>query len=164
VDRVGLVAELIIPALGVLLTAYYFASTYNLAWEAKATGVVVGTVLLALCAIHGARVLARARGGRERFGFGNLFADTALNRQRLTLVALTLAFVVAARWIGTTLGLFLVLIAGMRVLGVRSWRQLLGIATITSATVYVLLIWLLNTRLPRGLPERALGALLGGGG
>ena len=162
--RVGLAAELIIPALGCLLTGYYLVSTSGLSWEAKATGTVVGVVLLALCAVHLARILLRAAQGAGRFDFGDLFAVTAFNRQRLQLLLLTLAFIVGARWIGTTLGLFLVIIAGMWVLGVRNWRQLIGIAGFTAATVYALLIWLLNTRLPRGIPEQILGTLLGGGG
>jgi Tripartite tricarboxylate transporter TctB family len=162
--RVGLAAELIIPALGCLLTGYYLVSTSGLSWEAKATGTVVGVVLLALCAVHLARVLLRAAHGAGRFDFGDLFADTPFNRQRLQLLVLTLAFIVGARWIGTTLGLFLVVIAGMWVLGVRNWRQLVTISAITSATVYFLLIWLLNTRLPRGIPEQILDRLLGGGG
>ena len=65
---------------------------------------------------------------------------------------------------GTTLGLFLVLIAGMWTLGVTSIRQLLLIAGITAATVYVLLIYLVSSRLPQGPVEWLIAKIFGIGG
>ena len=62
-------------------------------------------------------------------------------------------FIIALPWIGTTLGLFLVLIACMRLLGVTSIRQLVTVAAATAATVYVLLIYLVSSRLPQGPVE-----------
>ena len=47
-----------------------------------------------------------------------MFADTLFNRQRLALVVLVALFIIALPWTGTTLGLFLVLIASMWTLGV----------------------------------------------
>jgi hypothetical protein len=35
--------ELIIPGLAVAFTAYYFWTVQELAWEAKANGIVIGT-------------------------------------------------------------------------------------------------------------------------
>ena len=67
-------------------------------------------------------------------------------------------------WTGTTLGLWLLLIASMLVMGVRSPMRLLSVATIAAATVYGLLIFLLNTRLPRGLIEKLIAGALGQGG
>ena len=53
-----------------------------------------------------------------------MFADTLFNRQRLALIVLVALFIIALPWTGTTLGLFLVLIASMWTLGVTSIRQL----------------------------------------
>lgn len=156
-------ADLLIPLFGSGLTLYYLTSTWELGWEAKATGTVVGTVLLALCALHLLRVLVTLRARRGTLGLGGLFRLTPFNRQRLALILLALAFVLTVRWIGTTLGLFLLILANLWVMGVRNPRQLIAIPLVTAATVYVLLIWLLNTRLPRGIPEKVLGAMLGGG-
>jgi hypothetical protein len=64
-------------------------------------------------------------------------------------------------WLGTTLGLFLVMMASMWVLGVREWRTLIGTAFAVAATVYILFIALLDSRLPTGLVERLLSSLLG---
>ena len=60
-----------------------------------------------------------------------MFADTLFNRQRLALVVLVALFIIALPWTGTTLGLFLVLIASMWTLGVSSIRQLVLVAAIT---------------------------------
>ena len=77
----------------------------------------------------GARSIASCKGSGS-FGFGDLFANTLFNRQRLALGLLIAAFIAALPWTGTTLGLFLVLIAGMWTLGVTSIRQLLLVAAI----------------------------------
>jgi hypothetical protein len=82
--------------------------------------------------------------------------------QRLGLVALVAAFIASIQWIGTTLGLFLLLIGCMLLTGVRSVRALVVVAATTSLIVYVLLIYLLNSRLPQGPVERLLGSVLGG--
>ena len=83
------------------------------------------------------------------------------NRQRLALLLLTAGFIAALPWTGTTLGLFLVLIAGMWTLGVTSIRQLIGIAATTAATVYVLLIYLVSSRLPQGPVEWLIAKIFG---
>ncbi|MFM9469933.1 hypothetical protein ACKI1K_45620, partial [Streptomyces scabiei] len=73
-------------------------------------------------------------------------------------------FIAALPWTGTTLGLFLVLIASMRVLGVTSIRTLVVVAGVTAATVYVLLIYLVSSRLPQGPIEWLIARAFGIGG
>lgn len=157
--RDALGADLIVPALACLLTGYYLVSTNGLVWEAKATGVAVGVVLLGLCAIQLARIAIALATGAGRAGFGELFVNTPFNRQRFALVALTALFIGTIGWVGTTLGLFLLLIGGMLVLGVRSVSALLGVAFAAAASVYLLLILLLGSKLPRGPVENLLAAL-----
>ena len=43
--RAALGADFIIPLLACGLTLYYFVSTLDLVWEARATGTVIGLVL-----------------------------------------------------------------------------------------------------------------------
>jgi hypothetical protein len=50
----------------------------------------------------------------------------------------------------------------MLLMGVRSVRALIGVALATTAVVYVLLIWLLNSRLPQGPAEKLIKLLTGG--
>jgi hypothetical protein len=155
-------ADFIIPVLALALVAYYSVTTLGLAWEAKATGVFIAAVLVPLCAVHMIRMTLAISRGRGTFSLGDLITNTPVNRQRLGLVVLVAAFIATIQWIGTTLGLFLLLIGCMLLTGVRSIRALLGVAAATSAIVYVLLIHLLNSRLPHGPVERLLGSVLGG--
>ena len=149
--RALLGADFIIPALACGLTAYYLASTADLVWEARATGVVIGLILLALCIAHCTRLVLRIASGRASFGTGELFADTAFNRQRLGLAAMVLVYILTIYWIGATVGLFFLLVGCMWLLGVRSVRTLVAIALVAAVLVHLALIVLLDSKLPRGL-------------
>ena len=162
--REPLAADFIIPLLACGLAGYYLATTTDLVWEARAAGVAVGVPLIAMSVFHMGRTIYRIVQGSGSFSGGEMFANTLFNRQRLALIALIALFIAALPWTGTTLGLFLVLIAGMWTLGVRSIRQLLGIAATTAAVVYVLLIYLVSSRLPQGPVEWLITRLFGIGG
>jgi hypothetical protein len=162
--REPLGADFIIPVLACILAGYYLATTTDLVWEARAAGVAVGVPLILMCVGHMGRTIYRIAQGHGSFGFGEIFENTLFNRQRLGLLISISLFIIALPWTGTTLGLFLVLIATMWLLGVRSIRQLLGIATVTALTVYVLLIYLVSSRLPQGPIEWFIGWLFGIGG
>jgi hypothetical protein len=159
--REPLGADFIIPLMSCGLAGYYLATTTDLVWEARAAGVAVGVPLIAMCVFHMGRTLYRIQQGRGSFSFGEIFANTLFNRQRLILGLLTAAFIGALPWTGTTLGLFLVLVAGMRMLGVTSIRQLVGVAATTAAVVYVLLIYLVSSRLPQGPVEWLIAWIFG---
>ncbi len=155
-------ADFIIPLLAIALIAYYTATTLSLSWEAKVTGVFIGAVLGPLCAVHIVRMGLAVSRRHATLGFGDLVANTPFNRQRLGLVAFVAIFIAAIEWIGTATGLFFLLTACMLLMGVRSVRALLGVALTTTAVVYLLLIYFLNSRLPQGPVERLLASLLGG--
>jgi hypothetical protein len=161
VERPALGADLIIPLLGSSLAIYYLVSTAELDWEARSAGLFVGSVLLTLCAIQLVRILGAAVTGRGTLGLGGLLSNTLHNRRRLALIGLVALFIATISWAGTTLGLWLLLIASMLVMGVRSPIRLLAVATTASAVVYVLLILILNTRLPRGILEKLIAGALG---
>jgi hypothetical protein len=154
-------ADLIVPGLATGLTLYYLVTTADLVWEAKATGLFVGAVLLALCAAQFLRLGRRIVARRGSLSLGELIANDVHDRRRLGLLVLVAFFVATIGWLGTTLGLFLLLVGSMLVMGVRDVRTLAAVALTTSAVVYVLLILLLNTRLPRGLLEKLLAAAFG---
>lgn len=162
-NRQPLGAELIIPGLALALVAYYVVSTDELAWEAKATGVLVGVVLSVLCSVHLIRVASSVVRGKASLRLGALVADTPDNRKRLGLVVLTSLFIGTIGWVGTTLGLFVLLISLMLLMGVRELKTLFLVAFCTTATVYVLLIYLLGSKLPAGVIEKSIAALTGGG-
>ena len=154
-------ADLIIPVLAAAFTIYFLVSSSHLVWEARANGTLIGICLLGLIALQVARVAAQVRTGRGTLGFGSLLERSTAQYQRLGILLILIAFVMTIQWLGTTLGLFLVMMASMWVLGVREWRTLVGIAFAVAATVYILFIALLDSRLPTGLVERLLSSLLG---
>jgi hypothetical protein len=151
--REPLAADFIVPLLACGLAIYYLVTTADLVWEARAAGVAVGVPLLALCFIHMGRTAWRIAQGRGSFSAGDMFADTLFNRQRLVLIILIGLFIATLPWVGTTLGLFLVLVAGMWMLGVTRIRTLVIVAATTCAVVYVLLMYLVASRLPHGPVE-----------
>lgn len=144
-------AYFLIPLMACGLTAYYLVSTNGLIWEAKATGIVIGVVLLALCGAQILRLGLKIARGEGTFGFGDLVEDTLFNRQRFALLILSALFIATLPWIGTTVGLFLLIVASVRLMGVRDWRVLVAVAAITAATVHFLLIYLLGSQLPQGV-------------
>lgn len=148
--RAALGGDFIIPALGCGLTLYYLASTTDLVWEARATGTVIGLTLLALCAVLFVRLGLRISSGEASFSFGDLFKNEEFNRQRFGLAAMMALYIVTIYWVGATVGLFFLLIGCMWLLGVRSMRQLLGIALSAALFVHLTLIVLLDSKLPRG--------------
>lgn len=157
-------ADFIIPGLAVAFTSYYIVSTAHLTWEARSTGWLVGFSLLALCLIQ---IIALGRGLMSRTlspGFGDLLANTQNNRRRLGLLVAMLAFTSLLPITGTTLGLLLVLVAGMLIMGVRNPRHLAGVSLITAALVFTLFIWLTRSRMPQGALDHALLALIAAAG
>jgi hypothetical protein len=159
-----LAADFILPLLACGLTAYFFVNTVDLVWEAKATGIFIGIILALLCVAHMVRMALRIMAGRNIFSFGELFDNHLFNQQRLALFGLMVLFIVTLPWVGTTLGLILLLAGSMLVMGVRDIRPLLGVSFVTAGTVYVLLIYLLGSRLPQGPVEKFLGWLTSLGG
>jgi len=151
--REPLASDFIIPVLASGLAIYYIVTTNDLVWEARAAGLFVGVPLLVMCGFVIARTIYRIVKGEGSFSGGDLFANTPFNWQRLGLIVILAAFVWKIERTGTTLGLFLVLVASMWMLGVRSIKQLLLIAGTTCMVVYVLLMYLVGSRLPRGPVE-----------
>ena len=160
--RPALGADLIIPLLAVAFTTYYLVSTAHLTWEAKANGVVIGILLYALIAVHLVRIGLRVARGEATLGLGELVDFDRPQKQRIALVAITALFIAALPWTGTSLGLFLTMFAMMWVLGERTWPMLVGVSLATTATVYLLFIVFLQTRLPEGPVEHLLLWLSGG--
>lgn len=152
--------EFIIPALAVAFTVYYFWTVEDLAWEAKANGVVVGAILLVLVALLVLRIGWRVARGQASLRV-SLGGDAATNRLRLALFALTAAMVLALPFLGTVPTLGLMLLGGMWLLGGRHWPSMIAVAVITPLVVWATLIVGIGTRFPFGPFEHGMAALLG---
>lgn len=152
-------ADLVIPTLALGFAIYFFFSIADLAWEAKANGVLIGVVLLVLIAVQLARI-----GTRLARGEGDLRADAlwlprdALGK-RVAMVALTVVFIAALEWLGLTLSLLLAMLAALYVMGVRKLSTLLWVSSAVAAAAYLLFIATLDSAFPHGPIERLLAAL-----
>jgi hypothetical protein len=162
-ERPALGADLIIPGLALAFTTYFLVTTLNLTWEAKANGVVVGIALYILIAAQLIRIGRRVAAGEATLGLGELARLDTAQKQRIALVAITALFILTLPWVGINIGLFLTMLTSMWVLGERSWPVLLGWSVGTTATVYMVFVWFLHTKLPTG-PIEALVSWLAGGG
>jgi hypothetical protein len=147
-------ADLVIPGLALAFAIYFFVDIYDLAWEAKANGVLIGTILVVLIAIQGARLGLQLARGEGRLGFESLLGPREALPARLALVGITIAFIVLVQWLGLTLTLFLAMAAALRAMGLKSWRKNLLISFIVAASAYGLFIALLDSDMPRGPVEQ----------
>lgn len=159
-ERKPIGQELIIPGLAVGFTAYYFWTVQELAWEAKANGVVIGSILVLLVAILLVRIGLRLSRGEVSLRV-SLGGDPETDRMRVALLALVAAFLAALPFLGTTISLALMLLAGMWLLGGRHWPTLIGVSVVTPLLVWFSLIYLLGTRFPAGPFETLMASVLG---
>jgi hypothetical protein len=159
---VALGGDLIIPLLAAGLTIYFLIDTASMAWEARATGTVIGLTLLALVAAQFTRVGLLVANREGSLKFGDLFERSTAQAQRLGLVLILTLFIMTIEWVGTTVGLFVTMAASMWVLGVRNVRTLIGISFCVSAVVYLLFIVLLKSRLPVGPVEGLIQLIVRG--
>lgn len=152
-------ADLVIPALALGFAAYFFFSIADLSWEAKANGVLIGAILVSLIAIQLVRVGVQLAQGQATLGFERLWEPREALPRRAGLVLITIAFIVAIRWLGLTLALFVALAAALYLMGVRKPAPLLLVPLAVAASAYSLFIAALDSDLPRGPVEQLLAAL-----
>ena len=146
-------ADLVIPALALAFAIYFFVSTADLVWEAKANGVVIGAALIILIVLQVGRVVLRLARGEGNLSLAPLWH---LGWKRAGLVAITALFIGAMPWLGLTLALWLGMLAQLYLIGVRRWKILLLLPTGTAACVYLLFIFVLDSGFPHGPIEMLL--------
>jgi hypothetical protein len=158
-NKVPLGADLVIPALALAFAAYFFFSIAGLAWEAKANGVLIGTVLVLLVAVQLGRTVLQLARKRADLSLAPLLEPRDALPRRIGLALLTVVFIAAIQWLGLTLSLFLGLAAGLCLMGVRKPAQLFWVPFAVAACAYVLFIAVLNSDFPHGPVENALAAV-----
>jgi hypothetical protein len=154
-------ADLVIPALALAFAAYFFVSIRDLAWEAKANGVIIGTALTFLCVVQVIRVVARIVRGEGTWSLAPLWAPREALGKRLGLVAVTIVFIAALPWLGLTLGLLLGMLVALWLMGVRRKKVLVGISVAVAASAYLLFIAALDANFPHGPVEKAVDVVRG---
>jgi hypothetical protein len=154
--RIALGAELVMPALALAFATYFLVSTADLQWEAKANGVIIGTLLVLLLAVQFVRSgMAYAR-GKANFSFGTLLSPADVTYKRLGMLAITIALVATVPWLGLGLGLFLSLSVALIMMGVRGFGRAVLVAFLVALTCSVLFTVVLDSGLPRGPVEHLL--------
>jgi hypothetical protein len=148
-------ADLVIPALALGFAAYFFVSIADLAWEAKANGMVIGTILVGLIALQLVRIGIRVAKGQANLGFSPLWEPRDALGKRVGMVAVTIAFIATLNWLGLTLGLALALFVALWIMGARG-KTLAIVPLVVALAAYLLFVALLQSDIPHGPIERLL--------
>jgi hypothetical protein len=147
-------ADLVIPLLALGFAIYFFWSIADLAWEAKANGVVIGGALIALVSVQVAHIALRVARGQGDLRTDPLWQPRDVLGKRIGMVLVTVAFIALLQVLGLTLSLFLAMAAALSIMGVRKPSLVLGIAFGVAAAAYLLFIAALNASFPHGLIEK----------
>jgi hypothetical protein len=153
-EKAPLGADLVIPLLALGFAIYFFWSIADLAWEAKANGVVIGTGLIALVLIQVARIALAVAQGRGDLRTAPLWQPHDVLVKRLGMVAVTVAFILLLQVLGLTLALFAAMAAALWLMGVGRVSVILSIAFAVAAAAYVLFIAVLDAGFPHGFIEK----------
>ena len=151
--------DLVIPLLAGCFAVYYISTVWDLPWEAKANGLVLGSLLVLLVLVSVFGTLHSLYRGTASLSLRKLIEPIQFQSKRLGLVALMIAFIAIMPYLGFTLTLFTFLVLAMLLLGVRSGRRLLSVAVIAALVGYLMFIVLLDTPFPHGPVEALLGKI-----
>jgi hypothetical protein len=149
-------ADLVIPAMALAFAAYFFVSIADLAWEAKANGVLIGVVLVLLVCLQLGRSARKLFNGEADLSFAPLLQPAEVMPKRIGMVAVATAFVATLPWLGLTLGLFLGMLAALWIMGVRRRATLILLPLAVAAAAYLLFIVTLQSEFPHGPIEMLL--------
>jgi hypothetical protein len=147
-------ADLVIPVLALGFAIYFFWSIADLAWEAKANGVVIGTVLIGLVALQLVRIALRVAKGEGDLRADPLWRPGDVFAKRVGMVLVTVAFIVLLETLGLTLSLLLAMAAALAIMGVRKLSTIAWISVAVAAAAYLLFIVVLDSAFPHGPIEK----------
>ena len=154
--RLPLGADLVIPVLALGFAAYFFYDIAELGWEAKANGVLIGTMLVVLIVVQLLRVGLQLARGEGDLRADPLWQPPDVTRKRLGMVALSAGFIAALPWLGLTLGLWLAMLLALLIMGVRKRATLIWLPLAIAAAVFLLFIAVLQSDFPHGPIEKLL--------
>lgn len=159
-QKAPLGADLVIPLLALGFAAYFFISIADLAWEAKANGVIIGTLLVILVVVQLVRIgLAIAR-GKGDLRTDPLWQPRDALGKRVGMVLITIVFIATIKWLGLTLGLLLGMMASLWLMGIRKPGRVVAISVAVAASAYLLFIAALDSSFPHGPIENLITYLL----
>jgi len=141
------------------IAATVIRGTSLMGGQGTVVGVLIGAVLVSLIAIQLVRVGVQLGKGKATLGFEPLWAPREALPKRVGLVLITITFIVAIRWAGLTLSLFVALAVALYLMGVRKLVPLVAVPLAVAASAYLLFIAALDSDLPRGPVEELLAAV-----
>ena len=147
-------ADLVIPVLALGFAIYFFWSIADLAWEAKANGVVIGAVLVGLVAIQLGRIALRVAKGEADLRADPLWRPGDVFAKRVGMVLVTVAFIALLETLGLTLTLLLAMAGALAIMGVRKPAVIAWISVAVAAAAYLLFIAVLDSAFPHGPIEK----------
>lgn len=160
-QKAPLGADLVIPLLALGFAAYFFFSIRDLAWEAKANGVIIGTLLVLLVFVQLVRIAVAVMKGRGSLRTDPLWQPREVLGKRIGMVLIAIAFIATLKWLGLTLGLLLGMASSLWLMGVRKPVRIALISLVVAASAYLLFIAALDSAFPHGPIENAVAHLLG---
>ena len=156
--------ELVIPAMAIAFTLYYFSTIWNSPWTAQVSAFLVGGILLLVCGIFLLRCVLWLARGEGTLGFSNVVNMDDIRTGRIGLIAATIGFCVFIEPLGFTLSTFLFLLISMSILAKgRRLGLILGVSTLISLIGWAVFILAFDTRFPRGWFETTMKAVLSNG-
>ncbi len=156
--------ELVIPAMAIAFTLYYFSTIWNSPWTAQVSAFLVGGILLLVCGIFLLRCVLWLARGEGTLGFSNVVNMDDIRTGRIGLIAATIGFCVFIERLGFTLSTFLFLLISMSILAKgRRLGLILGVSTLISLIGWAVFILAFDTRFPRGWFETTMKAVLSNG-
>ena len=149
-------ADLVIPGLALCFAVYFYFSIADLAWEAKANGMLIGAVLVVLIGIQLARIGVKVAKGDGNLSFERVLSPRDALPKRVGLVLLTVAFIIVLPWLGLTLSLLLAMVAALYLMGVRKRSQLVWTSVGVAASAYLMFVAFLGSDIPHGPVENLI--------
>ncbi len=156
--------ELVIPAMAIAFTLYYFSTIWNSPWTAQVSAFLVGGILLLVCGIFLLRCVLWFVRGEGTLGFSNVVNMDDIRTGRIGLIAATIGFCVFIERLGFTLSTFLFLLVGMTVLAKgRRFGLIVMLSALIALVGWAVFILAFDTRFPRGWFETTMKAVLSNG-
>jgi len=153
-QKAPLGADLVIPLLALGFALYFFWSIADLAWEAKANGVVIGAVLVGLVVLQLARIAVRVAKGEGDLRTDPLWQPREVLFKRIGMVLVTVVFIALLQLLGLTLSLLVSMAAALAIMGVRKPSTIAWISIAVAAAAYLLFIAVLDSSFPHGPIEK----------
>lgn len=159
-SRPSVGGELIIPVAGILFTIYYFSTITDAPWTAQVNAFFLGAILILLSTIFIVIKTLAVRRGRARLSFRELIEPVDILGKRLMLLGIAIGYVLIVDYAGFTITTFLLLFSGMTALGLRNLKKNFLIALVLSLSVWLVFVYIFETRLPYGPFENMMRGLI----